>query len=76
MKKKDFITLLLIVVGGLLFSLGMCMALVPDMVTLTGGVLGAAVTMLPRILTLCGLSAFAAVDYTNFLNGIPVLTGV
>lgn len=38
MKKKDFITLILSVVGGLLFALGMCMALVPEMGTITQGV--------------------------------------
>ena len=37
MKKKDFITLILSVVGGLLFSLGMCLALVPEMGTITQG---------------------------------------
>ena len=30
MEKKNFITLVLSVVGGLLFSLGMCMCLLPD----------------------------------------------
>ena len=30
MKKKDFVTLLIGVVGGLLFSLGLCMALLPE----------------------------------------------
>ena len=38
MKKKDFVTLILSVVGGLLFSLGMCLALVPEMGTITQGV--------------------------------------
>ena len=38
MKKIDFVTLLLSVVGGLLFALGMCMALVPEMGTITQGV--------------------------------------
>ena len=38
MKKKDFITLILSVVGGLLFALDMCMALVPEMGTITQGV--------------------------------------
>ncbi|MDE6209227.1 MAG: hypothetical protein K2M73_06060 [Lachnospiraceae bacterium] len=38
MKKKDFITLILSVVGGLLFAIGMCMALVPEMGTITQGV--------------------------------------
>lgn len=30
MKKKDFVTLLLSVIGGILFALGMCMALLPE----------------------------------------------
>lgn len=38
MKKKDFVTMLMSVVGGLLFALGMCMALVPEMGTITQGV--------------------------------------
>ena len=38
MKKKDFVTLILSVIGGLLFSLGMCMALVPEMGTITQGI--------------------------------------
>lgn len=43
MKKQDFVTLILSVIGGLLFALGMCMALVPEMGTMTQGiVLGAA----------------------------------
>ena len=37
MKKKDFITLILSVIGGLLFALGMCIALVPEMGTITQG---------------------------------------
>ena len=38
MKKKDFATLIMSVVGGLLFALGMCMALVPEMGTITQGI--------------------------------------
>jgi hypothetical protein len=30
MKKKDFVTLILSTVGGILFALGMCMGLVPE----------------------------------------------
>ena len=42
MQKKNFIALLLGVVGGLFFSLGMCMALLPEWdMTTTGYVLGA-----------------------------------
>ena len=38
MKKKDFITLILSVIGGLLFALGMCLALVPEMGTIAQGI--------------------------------------
>ena len=30
MKKKDFVTLMMSVVGGILFALGMCMAIMPE----------------------------------------------
>lgn len=39
MKKKDFVTLILSTIGGLLFALGMCMALLPDWDTLYQGIL-------------------------------------
>lgn len=43
MKKKDFVTLILSVVGGVLFALGMCMALLPEWDALIPGiVMGAA----------------------------------
>ena len=38
MKKSDFITLVLGVVGGLLFSVGMCMCLLPEWNAFTPGV--------------------------------------
>ena len=38
MRKKDFVTLILSDVGGTLFALGMCMALVPTMGSLTSGI--------------------------------------
>ena len=42
MKKKDFVTLMMGVVGGILFALGMCMALLPEWNALTQwGVAGA-----------------------------------
>lgn len=42
MKKKDFVTLLLSTVGGILFALGMCMALLPEWGAMTqGAVIGA-----------------------------------
>lgn len=42
MKKKDFVTLLMSTVGGILFALGMCMALLPEWGAMTqGAVMGA-----------------------------------
>lgn len=38
MKKKDFVTLLFGTVGGILFALGMCMALLPEWGVFTQGV--------------------------------------
>ena len=37
MKKKDFVTLVMSVVGGILFALGMCMALLPEWGAMTQG---------------------------------------
>ena len=43
MRKKDFVTLVMSVVGGILFALGMCMALLPEWGAMTQGiVIGAA----------------------------------
>lgn len=38
MEKKTFITLIMSVIGGMLFSLGMCMCLIPEWGTFTEGV--------------------------------------
>ncbi len=38
MKKKDFVTLILSTVGGILFALGMCMALLPQWGAMTQGI--------------------------------------
>lgn len=38
MKKNDFITLVLGVIGGLLFSIGMCMCLIPEWDSFNAGV--------------------------------------
>ena len=49
MKKKDFVTLILSTVGGILFALGMCMALLPEWEAMTQGIvigaIGAAVLL-------------------------------
>lgn len=39
MKKKDFVTLILSTIGGILFALGMCMALLPEWGAMTQGIL-------------------------------------
>ena len=38
MKKKNFVTLILGTVGGILFALGMCMALIPEWDAMTQGI--------------------------------------
>lgn len=38
MKKKDFVTLILSTIGGILFALGMCMALLPEWGMLLPGI--------------------------------------
>lgn len=38
MKKKDFVTLVLSTIGGILFALGMCMALLPQWSAMTQGI--------------------------------------
>lgn len=43
MKKKDFVSLLVGVIGGLLFSLGMCMCLLPEWDAFDTGVIAAGV---------------------------------
>ena len=56
MEKKNFIKLVLGVVGGLLFSLGMCMCLLPewDMFTPGGGFTAAgAVVLLVTLIAHC-----------------------
>lgn len=43
MKKKDFVTLIMSVAGGILFALGMCMALLPEWDAMAqGAAIGAA----------------------------------
>jgi hypothetical protein len=39
MKKKDFVTLVMSVVGGILFALGMCMGLVPEWNAMKEGII-------------------------------------
>ena len=43
MKKKDFVTLIMSVIGGILFALGMCMALLPEWGAMIPGIASGAV---------------------------------
>lgn len=43
MKKKDFVTLILSTIGGILFGLGMCMALLPEWHAMRQGIVIGAV---------------------------------
>lgn len=52
MKKKDFVTLLLSTVGGILFALGMCMALLPEWGAMTQGAVIGTVGLLVLAVTL------------------------
>lgn len=52
MEKKSFVTLVMGVVGGLLFSLGMCMALLPEWNMFNAGVGFGAVGALILLITL------------------------
>lgn len=75
MKKKDFITLILSVVGGLLFALGMCMALVPEMGTITqGSVVGSVglVVLLAMIIVRRKMDGKPAVVFNGKIIGITL----
>ena len=70
MKKKDFITLVMSTVGGILFALGMCMALIPEWAAMTQGiVIGAigAVVLLAMILVRRKMSGKPAIVFITLL---------
>lgn len=76
MKKKDFVTLILSAVGGILFALGMCMTLVPEMGSLTAGVaVGAAglTVLLIMVLVRRKMSGKPAVAFNGKTVGITLL---
>lgn len=66
MKKNHFITLLIWVVGGLIFSLGMCMCLLPEWNALSEGKIVAAVGLV--LLLALGIVGFAK----KAKNGVSV----
>lgn len=52
MKKRDFVTLIMSVAGGILFALGMCMALLPEWESMTQGVVMGGVGLLVLLVML------------------------
>lgn len=77
MKKKDFITLILSVVGGLLFSLGMCLALVPEMGTITQGIIVGIVglvVLLVMIIVRRKMDGKPAIVFNGKIIGITLYT--
>lgn len=70
MQKKDFVTLILSTVGGILFALGMCMALIPEWGAFVPGiVVGAvgAVVLLIMVMVRRKMSGKKAISF----NGAP-----
>ena len=73
MKKKDFVTLLLSVVGGLLFAIGMCMALIPEWNAMKPGIVVAAVgiaVLLIMVMVHRKMSGRAAIQFNLKTIGI------
>ena len=62
MQKKDFVTLILSTVGGILFALGMCMALLPEWNAFMEGIVVGAVGLVVLLIM--------AVSYTHLLLAI------
>lgn len=76
MKKKDFITLIMSTVGGILFALGMCMALVPELGSLSAGiVLGAVglVVLLAMIIVRRRMDGKPAIAFNGKTIGTTLL---
>ena len=76
MKKKVFITLVMSTVGGILFALGMCMALIPEWAAMTQGiVIGAigAVVLLAMILVRRKMNGKPAIVFNGKAIGITLL---
>ena len=76
MKKKDFVTLIMSTVGGILFALGMCMALIPEWGAMRPGiVVGAvgAVVLLAMVLVQRKMSGKPAIVFNGKAIGITLL---
>ena len=76
MKKKDFVTLIMSTVGGILFALGMCMALIPEWGAMRPGiVVGAvgAVVLLAMVLVRRKMSGKPAIVFNGKAIGTTLL---
>ena len=76
MKKKDFVTLILSTVGGILFAIGMCMALLPEWGAMTQGiVIGAvgAVILLVMVLVRRKMDGKPAIVFNGRAIGTTLL---
>lgn len=76
MKKKDFVTLIMSTIGGILFALGMCMALLPEWGVFSQGVvIGAvgAVVLLAMLLVRRRMDGKPAIVWSAKAVGITLL---
>lgn len=76
MKKKDFVTLIMSTIGGILFALGMCMALLPEWGVLNQGiVIGAIglVVLLAMLLVRRKMDGKPAIVFNARAIGITLL---
>lgn len=76
MKKKDFVTLIMSTVGGILFALGMCMTLIPEWGAMRPGIVvgavGAAI-LLAMVLVRRKMSGKPAIVFNGKAIGITLL---
>ena len=76
MKKKDFVTLIMSTVGGILFALGMCMALIPEWGAMVPGIVVeavGAVVLLAMVLVRRKMSGKPAIVFNGKAIGITLL---
>lgn len=76
MQKKDFVTLIMSTVGGILFALGMCMALLPEWGAFAEGIVVGvvgAVVLLAVVLVRRKMSGKKAIVFNGRAIGITLL---
>lgn len=75
MKKENFVTLIMSVVGGLIFALGMCMALLPEWNAFTPGVVCGvigAVVLLAAVIVRRKMTNAAPIEISGKTVGIII----